>query len=168
MNMIATQNCNVFLPKWVVLSFCLCFCSLTRPAIMASHSTRWCFKGFGGLKCHWCLIVKKESELGCFSVFCPFSQPSVQASRSPSPLFRLLSYSMRILKEYFNSGVWQEAGCAVEWMRSRLCVGSCAELMHGVRRWDISPPEQQPPRERTPHPRLTFFLAWLLNMYIFL
>lgn len=99
---------------WVVLSFCLCFCSLTRPATTVSCSARWCFKEFGGLECRWCLFIKKESELGCLSVFCPFCQVSVQARGSPSPVFKLLSYSMCILKEYFNT----DAGCLA---RSRLC-----------------------------------------------
>lgn len=50
MNMLATQNRNVFLPLRVVPRFCLRFCSLTRPAMVASSSTRWCFGRFGGLK----------------------------------------------------------------------------------------------------------------------
>lgn len=67
MNMLTTQDCNVFLPLWVVLSFCLHCCSLTRLAIERAAALAGVSEDSVDCKCHWhlTLMPSVQREAGC-------------------------------------------------------------------------------------------------------
>lgn len=142
MNMLATQNCNVFLPLWVVPSFC------PPSAPWHNQPQQWaetpsCSREFGGLQASLSFHSKLggKQELGVpwmISVLLPVHRFKHQNCQS------WLSYSLWILKEYINtdSGHTARGRFAAGWMRCRLGSGSCADLIHRVRHLDISPPSQ--------------------------
>lgn len=145
---------------------------LWRAAALAGVS-----RDLGDCKCHWRLFAKKEGELGSRVLSAPFLVH--QFKRQELPVL-YLGYYLIPCGFWRNTfilmlGVRQEAGCASRWMKHRLCSGSYADprrtgsgggasALHPRSHTD----EQQLSWERTLHQCLTFFLAWLLDIYVFL
>lgn len=82
MNMLTTQNCNVFLPLWVVPSFC------PPSAPWHNQPQQWaetllCSREFGGLQASLTSHCKLGGKQCYLNYFCPSSCASVQASELP-------------------------------------------------------------------------------------
>lgn len=170
MNMLATQNCNVFLPLWVVPSFC------PPSAPWHNQPQQWaetpsCSREFGGLQASLTSRCKLGGKPCSLNDFCPSSCASVQA---PELSVLHLGYYLIPCGFWRNTlililGVQQEAG--LQWDGWDVgCVVAPVQTQGQAAGHQPSIPdltgEQQPPKERGPHWFLSFFLALLLGNYV--